>query len=77
MFKNVVLKTLIMIYEQLQFFDIMIYIIASLGHYDLYYWEFRTLCFIMPPGTIVPMGAYCFYCVLLYVCMYVRMSEFG
>ena len=28
---------------------------------------------IMPPGTIVPMGAYCFYCVRTYV----RMSEFG
>ena len=29
----------------------------------------------MPPGTIVPMGAYCFYCVRMYVpyvCMYVR-----
>ena len=23
---------------------------------------------IMPPGTIVPMGAYCFYCVRMYVC---------
>ena len=32
---------------------------------------------IMPPGTIVPMGAYCFYCVRMYVCMYVCMSEFG
>ena len=29
------------------------------------------------PGTIVPMGAYCFYCVRMYVCMYVCMSEFG
>ena len=27
---------------------------------------------IMPPGTIVPMGAYCFYCVRMYVCTYVR-----
>ena len=24
------------------------------------------------PGTIVPMGAYCFYCVRMYVCTYVR-----
>ena len=28
---------------------------------------------IMPPGTIVPMGAYCFYCVRTYVRTYVRM----
>ena len=27
----------------------------------------------MPPGTIVPMGAYCFYCVHMYVCMYACM----
>ena len=27
---------------------------------------------IMPPGTIVPMGAYCFYCVRAYVRTYVR-----
>ena len=25
---------------------------------------FIVLFLIMPPGTIVPMGAYCFYCVL-------------
>ena len=37
----------------------------------------ETLYIIMPPGTIVPMGAYCFYCVRMYVCMYVCMSEFG
>ena len=35
------------------------------------------LVIFMPPGTIVPMGAYCFYCVRMYVCMYVCMSEFG
>ena len=29
----------------------------------------------MPPGTIVPMGAYCFYCVRMYVCMYVCPSS--
>ena len=45
----------------------------------LYYFAIfvQVLCmvpgFIMPPGTIVPMGAYCFYCVRMYVCMYVCM----
>ena len=46
---------------------------------ELWYYAFR---FFMPPGTIVPMGAYCFYCVRMYVCMYVCMYvrvwfEFG
>ena len=27
---------------------------------------------VMPPGTIVPMGAYCFYCVRMDVRTYVR-----
>ena len=36
-----------------------------------------TLNIFMPPGTIVPMGAYCFYCVRTYVRTYVRISEFG
>ena len=30
------------------------------------------LVIVMPPGTIVPMGAYCFYCVRTYVRTYVR-----
>ena len=46
-----------------------------------YFKVFVTICwvkqvcmqlFIMPPGTVVPMGAYCFYCVRMYVCTYVR-----
>ena len=39
--------------------------------------EIYVTMIIMPPGTIVPMGAYCFYCVRMYVCMYVCMSDFG
>ena len=34
--------------------------------------SFVIVWLIMPPGTIVPMGAYCFYCVRTYVRTYVR-----
>ena len=34
-------------------------------------WQVGLFFFIMPPGTIVPMGAYCFYCVRTYVRTYV------
>ena len=50
------------------------------NHFQLHFWPFQIntqLLLFMPPGTIVPMGAYCFYCVRMYVCMYVCMSEFG
>ena len=30
-----------------------------------------TITLIMPPGTIVPMGAYCLYCVRMYVLLHI------